>query len=72
LIDDGFGFFLEFTLFDSTIKKEICDVLEFSFLFKKYEKKFHNILFLMLNPKFKSLHLMFSFIGCEEGVCIVE
>jgi hypothetical protein len=30
------------------------------------------MLFLMLDPKFKSLHLMFSFIGCEEGVCIVE
>jgi hypothetical protein len=72
LIDDGYGFFLEFTLFDSNVKKEICDVLEFSFRFKKYEKKIHNILSLMLDPKFKSLHFMFSFIDCEEGVCIVE
>jgi len=52
LINDGFG--IEFTLFDSHIKKEICGVLEFIFLFKKYEKKVHNMLFLMLNPKFKS------------------
>jgi hypothetical protein len=34
--------------------KEICGVLEFIFLFKKYEKKVHNMLFLMLDPKFKS------------------
>jgi hypothetical protein len=30
------------------------------------------MLCLMLDPRFKSLHLIFSFIGCEEGVNIVE
>jgi hypothetical protein len=40
---------------------------------KKYEKKkTHNMLTLMLDPMFKSLHLMFSFIDCEWGVGIVE
>jgi hypothetical protein len=26
----------------------------------------------MLNPIFKSLHIIFSFVGQEEGVCIVN
>jgi hypothetical protein len=26
----------------------------------------------MLNPRFKSLHLIFSFIGYEEGLIIVK
>jgi hypothetical protein len=72
LIDDGFEVFLEFTLFDFNIKKEICGVLKFSVFFLNVKKISHDMLFLMLDPKFKSLHLIFSFIGCEEGVCIVE
>jgi hypothetical protein len=40
-------------------------VLDFflSFL-RTYEgKKIHNMLSLMLNPKFKNLHLVFSYVG---------
>jgi hypothetical protein len=36
------------------------------------EKKAHNMLSLMLDPRFKSLCLVFSFIGREQGVAIVE
>ncbi len=30
------------------------------------------MLVLILNPKFKSFHLVFSFIGCDQGITIVE
>ncbi len=44
-----------------------------SFLLKKYEKrKAHNILSLMLDYRFKTFHLVSSFIGCEQGKAIVE
>jgi len=43
-----------------------------SFL-KKYEKrKAHNMLSLMLDPRFKTLRIMSSFIGCEQVKAIVE
>ncbi len=45
----------------------------FSFIFKKYERnKTHNMVSLMLNPRFKSLRLVSSFIGQEQVVSIVE
>jgi len=44
----------------------------FSFLKKIEKKKAHNMFSLMLDPKFKSLHLVSSFIGREQGVSIVE
>jgi hypothetical protein len=43
-----------------------------SFL-KKYEnKKAHNMISLMLDPSFKSLHIISSFVGREQGVALVE
>ncbi len=43
-----------------------------SFL-KKYENmKVHNMISLMLNPRFKSFHLVSSFVGREQGVALVE
>jgi len=43
-----------------------------SFL-KKYEnKKAHNMILLMLDPRFKSLHIIFSFVGRGQGVALVE
>ncbi len=43
-----------------------------SFL-KQYEnKKAHNMIFLMLDPKFKSICLVSSFVGREQGVALVE
>jgi hypothetical protein len=58
----------------SNIKKEIIKVLDsfLSFL-KKYEKrKAHDMLSLMLDPRFKTLHLVSSIIGHEQGKAIVE
>jgi hypothetical protein len=43
-----------------------------SFLKKFEEKKAHHMLSLMLDPRFKSLCLVSSFIGREQGVAIVE
>jgi hypothetical protein len=64
----------ELSLLASNIGREVINVLDsfLSFL-KKYEnKKTHNMISLMLNPRFKSLHIMSSFVGREQGVAIVE
>jgi hypothetical protein len=43
-----------------------------SFL-RKYEKrKAHNMFSLILDPWLKSLHLVFSYVGHEQGISIVE
>jgi hypothetical protein len=56
----------DLTLFAFDIRKEVCVVLAFpSFLRKFGEKKAHNMCYLMLDPRFKSLHLVFSLIGRE-------
>ncbi len=42
-------------------------------LLKKYKnKKVHNMISLMLDPRFKSHHIIPSFIGREQGVVLVE
>jgi hypothetical protein len=58
----------------SNIRKEAYEVFDsfFSFLKKFDERKTHNMLVLMLDPRFKSLHLVFSFISCNQGIAIVE
>ncbi len=59
----------------SNIRKEVCGVLDIflSFLKKFDERKTHNILILiLLDPRFKSFHLVFFFIGCDQGVAIIE
>jgi len=74
LIDDDYGIAFDLFLFATNIKKEVCIVLKI-FLFKKrrYEKrKSHNMLYLMLDPRFKSFHLVPSFIGHEGSVSIIE
>ncbi len=56
----------ELTFFSFNIKKEVCFVLAFlSFLRKSREKKVHNMFYLMLDSRFKSLCLVSSFIGRE-------
>jgi len=74
LIDDDIGIVFELSLFAINIEKEVCVVLKsFLFVLKKYEKeKYHNMLCLMLDPIFKNLCLISSFIDYEKGVNIVE
>jgi hypothetical protein len=74
LIDDDFSIILELSLFAWNIKREVCSVLK-KFLFRKKrfeERKVHNMLSLMLNLRFKSFHLISSFIGHWEGVSTIE
>jgi len=59
----------------SNIKKEVCGVLDifFSFLKTFDESKTHNMLTsILFDPRFKSFHLVFSFIGRDQGVAIIE
>jgi hypothetical protein len=57
----------------SNIKKEVIQVLDSFLSLKKYEdRKAHNMLSLMLDPRFKTLHLVSSFIGREQGKAIME
>jgi hypothetical protein len=68
IISDGL-FLLAFN-----IKREIINVLDsfLSFL-KKYENmKAHNMISLMLNPRFKSHRIILSFVGREQGVALIE
>jgi hypothetical protein len=64
----------ELTSFAYKIRKEVCIVKEsfLSFLRKFEENKAHNVLSLMLDPRFKSFHLVSSFIGKEQGVAIAK
>jgi hypothetical protein len=56
----------ELTFFAFNIREEVCVVLALlSFLRKFAKKKARNIFYLMLDPRFKSLHLVSSFIGRE-------
>ncbi len=57
-----------------TLEKRFCGVLDSFILFlKKFdERKTYNMLVLMLEPRFKSLRLVFSFIGHDQRVAMVE
>jgi hypothetical protein len=65
---------LELICFTSNIRKEVCGVLHsfFSVLKIFVEIKTHNMLALKLDPIFKSLCLVSSFIGHDQGVTIVQ
>jgi len=73
-LDDDFAIILELSLFAFNIKKEVCGVLDsfLSFLKNYEEKKAHNMLSLMLDTQFKSLRLVSSFVGREQGISIVQ
>jgi hypothetical protein len=66
-----FGVIFKVALLASNIKREVCDVLEsFYFYFKDMKKQkltTCNMMFLMLELRFKNLHLIIL-IGYEEGV----
>jgi hypothetical protein len=75
LMEEDFGVALELICLVSNIRKEVCGVLNIflSFLKKFDERKTHNMLtIILLDPRFKSFHLVSSFIGCDQGVSIIE
>jgi hypothetical protein len=65
LMEDDSIIFYELFLLASKIKREVINVLDsfISFL-KKYEnRKAHNMILKMLDPRFKSLRIVSSFVG---------
>ncbi len=64
----------ELSLLASNIRSEVISVLNyFLSLLKKYEnRKVHNMISLMLNVRFKSFHIISSFVEREQGIVFVE
>jgi hypothetical protein len=64
-IDDDSNLNIELGTFAMNMKKEVYGVINyfFSFLTKYDESKAHNMLPLMLNPRFKSLNYFFNWLG---------
>ncbi len=74
LMEEDSSVALELICLASNIRKEVCGVLDnfLSFLKKFDERKSHILLVLMLDLRFKSLCLVFSFISRIQRVTIVE
>jgi hypothetical protein len=74
LMEEDGNVIYELSCLASNIKKEIIQVLDYflSFLKKCEERKAYNILSLMLDYAFKTLCLVSSLIGREQGKAIVE
>jgi hypothetical protein len=74
LMDDDSIVNDELFLLASNIRREVINLLDsfLSFL-KVYDKrKCHNMTSLMLNPRYKSLRIVSSFVGREQRVVLVE
>jgi hypothetical protein len=64
----------ELSLLAFNIRREVINVLDsfLSFLKKYKNRKVHNIISLMLNPRFKSFRIVSSFVGRGQGDVLVE
>ncbi len=64
----------ELFLLTSNIRREVINMLDFFLSFLKvYDKrKTHNMISLMLDCRYKNLHIIFSFVGREQGVALGE
>jgi len=74
LMDDDSIVNDELSLLDFNIRKEVINVFDFFLSFLKvYDKrKTPYMISLILNPRYKSFHIVFSFVGREQGVALVE
>jgi hypothetical protein len=74
LIKDGYKVVFEnLSLYHSNIKKEAFGVgRSFLSILRKYESTKTQNTFFLCYIRFKSLCLIFIFIGCKKGVTIVE
>jgi hypothetical protein len=64
--------FLCYHVWLPTLKKKVVGVLDSFFSFSnKYERKSH-MFFLLLDPRVKTLYLVSSLVGHEQGKAIVE
>jgi hypothetical protein len=73
-MDDDSVISTELSLLASNIRMEVINVLDsfLSFLRVYDKKKSHNMISLMLDPRYKNLHIISSFVGREQGVVLVE
>jgi hypothetical protein len=74
LMDDDSIIANELALMVSNIRREVCGVLGsfLSFLTKYKNKKTHNMISLMLDPRFKALCIVSSFVEQDQSVSYVE
>jgi len=74
LMEDDSIISKELFLLASNVIREVINVLDsFLSLLKKYEKKkVHNMISLMLNPRFKSFCIISSFVGREQRIIFVK
>jgi hypothetical protein len=74
LMDDDSIIVDELFLLAYNKKREVLNVLDsfLSFLRKYDNRKAHNMVSLMLNPKLKSFYIISSFVGKEQGVILGE
>jgi hypothetical protein len=64
---------VELDLLAFNIKREVCNVLEVFFFLKKFdERKTHVMLALMLDPRYKNLIIIVTFVGKVLGVVVKE
>jgi type IV secretory pathway VirB3-like protein len=63
-MEEDSNFTIELACLTSNIKNKVCGVLNF-FNKKIWRENDHNMFSLILNPKFKSFHLVSSFINRE-------
>ncbi len=73
-LDDDYAITFELSLFVSNIEKEVCGVFDsfLSFLRKYEEREVDNTFSLILDPQFKGLRQISSFVGCEQNNFIIE
>ncbi len=73
IMEEDFDVAFELIYLALNIRKEVCGIFNsfLSFLKKFDERKTHNMLVLMLDPRFKSFQLVSSFIGHDQGITIV-
>ncbi len=64
----------ELVLMAFNIRRKVCGLLDpfLSILTKYKNKNTHNMIYLMLDHRFKNLHIISSFVGCEQGVNLVK
>jgi len=74
LMDDDSIVKYELYLLVFNIKMEVINVLDYFLSFLKVYDKIiaHNMISLMLDTRYKSLHIVFSFVKWEQGVALVE
>jgi hypothetical protein len=71
-MEEDFGVALELICLAFNIRKVVCGVQDsfLSFLKKINERKAHNMLVIMLDPRFKSLFLVFFFVDHDQGAIV--